>query len=820
MPPVPTYQVGTKLEVDKDCGKYSTSKGQWLVIAEVHSSPEGGYPDITFDVLRCEADADAVSKYLKAEAAKAGSADAGCKRQYDNIAKNHKVASLKKMSKSSWPHLATTWRLLATSPAEDDLVGKKVPLIAVIGDGQNEATLLTNALITKVEGDTVHLKPSAQDADVGFSSVTATKEKVLHAMRAADASAEPVFDGTGLPDDLLKLFTAWPLSQGVDKLSRKEILEFCAAAGIGVTDSATNPPVDHPVHDAEFDSYIRRSIKIVLANSLNKDLSLLASDVPSTPKGLGAYLGRAGKPPVNLVDPAPPPEDTSLPLSRALSKLAVTDSEWSKFLHASVTTTVTNADKRAEVKDSTARSMTYLERTLTDRQCTPVSIAALAHGKSKLWDHDRLLCFLDEMESQTALHSNAKGAVSHTHDSAALLAPVGARSTLGNENSADAEVRLAVKASAIAAVSDPNILRTLKSYFTAIDADADGATLQSMYAAETDSDVLRLLSAPIDDMEKLLHGVLADAVSSSLIRVRKSLDKRVEILILGKDYEPSALESTQIRRLRRGELGRVSLLGLLNKSDSNTRENPLAGFAKLSPANAAEDFVRALERVKSVFQVTRPSQALDVLRFFTLLTEHLHRARSRGATWHNCSVWYASLVRKVEKSAVSFHTGASGVSLHALEFDTTWITDHLTPYSRKLDEAIIDNKAARTGQPRNPQRPPNLDQNGKRKGKGKQQQRNKRAKKGDGTADADDDGTEPDPDDEPAPTPAGDKTNGGKTLPPKFGPKLQKMFADAEAKHGKEPGAGRIPCGFLFAAPKGCTHLDTHGRACAFWHFK
>ena len=60
MAPAPSYHVGTKLELDKDCNKYSTHGGQWIVIAEVHNTIDGGHPDLTFRVLCSEADADIV----------------------------------------------------------------------------------------------------------------------------------------------------------------------------------------------------------------------------------------------------------------------------------------------------------------------------------------------------------------------------------------------------------------------------------------------------------------------------------------------------------------------------------------------------------------------------------------------------------------------------------------------------------------------------------------------------------------------------------------------------------------------------------------
>ena len=57
-------QVGGLCPIDKDCHKYGTAPDQWAVITEVHPNADRSHIAVDFEILSCDADARAVSKYL------------------------------------------------------------------------------------------------------------------------------------------------------------------------------------------------------------------------------------------------------------------------------------------------------------------------------------------------------------------------------------------------------------------------------------------------------------------------------------------------------------------------------------------------------------------------------------------------------------------------------------------------------------------------------------------------------------------------------------------------------------------------------------
>ena len=333
---------------------------------------------------------------------------------------------------------------------------------------------------------------------------------------------------------------------------------------------------------------------------------------------------------------------------------------------------------------------------------------------------------------------------------------------------------------------------------------SDADALHGLLNAETQPNLVRLFTSPVDEIEKLLHGVVSDTVSVKILKVRKALDKRVEKLVLGDDYEASERESTQIRRLRRGELLSVRLLHLINLDDSGTPTDPLAGFGKLHSARAPELFLTAIHRVRDVISVSSPSLAPVASRFLRELSEQLQHARGRGATWTDCSRYYCSLMKKVEADSKLFVAG--GGNIRSLNFDMTLINDHSTKFARQLDEDIMDNKRSK------------LD-GGKGKGRGRGGDEGRGRGRGRGRGKPLDESDIPKDDgdkDDPA-------TKKGKEWGTYFPHKwqsnadLKKWFADARKEHGVEPTTKKIPCGFKYGAPNGCQG-GKDGKPCSFWH--
>jgi hypothetical protein len=817
-------KVGSKVKVDKDSPKWKTLTGQWLVITKFYPNAEQSKVAVDFEVLRTEADATAVSIYLST-LARGGTPTAAQKRLYDSIIASHRAMDpLVSVARGSWHHITSQWRdLLAESATEDEvspLVGRVITFIAVSHD--NIPTLLENAVVDRLDGDgSVVVKAPPDHPIFPGKEFTVSRAAVDAAPAEQSDSSVEVFKGAGLPADFLNapVFDRKGGKVPEADLLRSQFLDLCRSAGISTARDADDDD------DAGFDSYLRRSVKQLVAQASANGLSLdgTGAVVPdfSSPSALGKCLAKAKTKALDVSSGptvSPPPKS----LASALERTAVTASEWNKFLHAAVTITVEQPDKREGVRSSVPRSTAALERSLVAFGCT---IATLSSHPSKSKSSDDLLCLLDSLEASASAPNAKPDTVVVGAAADRLRAPPGSRSSIGNEHGTDAQVRLSVKSTAAEVIDNPALFAKLQTYFAALDLDDEAATLQAQLEAETDPHVVRLLSAPVDDLEKLLHGVLADHVSSSIIRVRNTLDKRVERLVMpSEDQDPTEREASQIRKIRRGEFKKVKLLELIDRADSGTSASPLAGFAKLPAEIAGEEFGRALDRMRTVIQVTRPNQALKALRFFTALVEHIRRARLRGATWEHCSSWYAAIAKKVESSAIKFATGSSDVSLHALDFNEAWISDHTARYNRDLDEAIVD--SMRSKPLPSGKRPLNLEGGGKgaggKKPKGKNKGKQKGKNKGASSSanNGDEDATEADDEEEDNTktlTLSSPNKKWGTFIPSTFGAATQKKFSDAHEKYGTHAD-GRFPCGFHCSQQGSCTHQKRTGKVCPFYH--
>jgi hypothetical protein len=822
-------KIGAIAVIDKNSLKYGTLTGQYLVVSKRYPSDERRNFAVDLLVLSSKADAEAVAEYLSLEADDSIAVPAAVKRTYDNIIANHlppapRVNPLVEVKRGSWYHVTSKWRELLGDLGADvsDLIGQVVPLLAAL-DEDGGPVLLRNARIDRTDEDTNFLVVVAkvnggaeEEFQVSAVSVRAALGDSPDAVDDADT-----FNAVGMTASVIALFNACPLSSrvvGDSNISRREVEEFLTGAGVADLHVGADT--------GERDVFLRFSVRSICsaAENAGQSLSLDNGKLPTVPSRLGKVLAEAGG---NLPPSADEDKDDSTQnlhtLSELLEKRAKHANEWNKFLEECIVTCVTQPDKRDEIRASASRTRAALERALIRFGCTPARVVAV--GAAKSCNADDLMCFLDAIAESPVQTPTGDRKDTSSHDSSSLRAPPGSRSSLGKSKDAEAEVKLSVKTSALALIEDKVAYQRLEKMFALAQIDPD--EVQRQLNQESNEHLVRLVSAPVENMEQVLAGCLADVVTTKVLKVREALDKRVERMVLGEDDEPTERVSSQIKRARRLEIHKVKLLELLDKKDSSTKESPLGGFASLSPASAGEDFALAVTRLRDIVTVTKPSMGPSAMAFFRELTERVRAARARGAPWEACSQFWRAVFKKVEAHSVSFASGAQDVSMHGLILDISWVTDYSFKHSRLLEEAIIDSKKGGK-QPDNDKRQKRTNPgkggggrgDGKGKGapkKGKRQKRKGKSKPAaagdDDNTDADDDEDEEDEEAEPVP----DKAAWGCFIPDHFGASTKKAFADAEAKHGKEASTGRLPCAFHFMGK--CDPSKRKGKQCSFWHF-
>ena len=820
-------KLGAMAVIDKNSVKYGTMSGQYLVVSNRYPNDERKEYAVDFMVLASKADAEAVAEYLSAEEEDADNVSPASRRTYDDIIANHlplvpRVNPLVAVKRGSWYHITGKWRELLDGLETDlsDLIGKVVPLIAAKDEDDNPV-ILKNARVDRLDDDTnfVVVVAKFNDGEEEEFSVSASSVR----MALEDTSDYDVdtdsFGAAGMPHSVIALFNACPLSskiEGDSNISRQEVEEFLTGAGIADLHVGSDT--------TERDVFLRFSVRGICSAAVSAGQSLDNGKLPTVPARLGKVLAEAGgKPPQSMdedKDESPPSFQT---LSELLEKRARHANEWNKFLAACIVTCVPQPEKREEIRASASRTRAALERALIRFGCTPARVVAV--GAAKSCSADDLMCFLDAIAESPLQPQTGGKADPAPYDPSSLRAPVGARSSLGKSKDSEAEVKLSVKTSALALIEDRAAYQRLEQMFSLVQTDPD--EVQRRLNAETNEHLVRLVSAPVKNMEHVLAGCLADVVTTKVLKVREALDKRVERMVLGEDDEPSERVSSQIKRARRLQIHRVKLLELIDKQDKSTKESPLGGFASLSPASAGEDFALAVTRLRDIVTVTKPSMGPSAMAFFRELTERVRTARTRGASWEACSQFWRAVFKKVEAHSLSFSTGAQDVSMHGLILDIAWVTDYSFRHSRLLEEAIIDGKNKKGANPKANKRssPEHNGKGGGRAGKGKsapgapkkKRQRGKAKRKlavGDTDTDADEEEEE---EEEEEAEPAPDKEAWGCFIPEHFGASTKKAFADAEAKHGKEAGTGRLPCAFHFMGK--CEPGKRKGKPCAFWHF-
>ena len=805
-------KVGADCLIDKKSLKYGTDVGQYLVVSKIHPSSTPSLCGLSFLALTTEADKDVCAGYLKAQANEEHSKEASLKSQFERIIASHLASPpMSDIKRGSWSHISSKWRDLCSpeSPSDsgDDLVGKIITMIAVHKDG--EPVIIFNARVERKataqdeqEGASLALRP--QPRYDGTDGVADLVFVAVDRVRAAISMVPPsgpleTVDGSALPPHIIAHFNRMQVTASVGRpaqLALSDVTAFLAGAGIELDEGAD---AEAP---AERDARARASIKSVYGIAKINKISPDLEPSPVDPTRFGQRLAGAHRVADQLAEERPLPP--AKPPAEVFRSLASSAPEWDKFVHASVTTTVSDPDKRAETRLSAERASAALGRTLARFGTSVASVRALGADKSQ--SADQLLCFLDALADKHAAQPLRQAASAEPGPS--LLAPPGSRPDMRTEGG-DADVRLSLTASALAMVNDAPSVALFEQYYLA--AQADPAKAQTMLNTEENEHVLRLLSTPIDDVEKLLQGVLSHSISTKVLAIRRALGERVERIILGKDYEPSEDESAQIRRAHRGDLSKVDLLKLIGKQGSASRLDPLGGFAQLQDHQAGECFALGINRLEKVLLYSRPSQAQACMSFFSLLVDTLSKARRRGATWADCSRFYASLLKKVQFDVKEFASAAAGskASSAVLNFDSALVTDYQRPYFRLLEEAIIDNKRGGKGKGKDRGKEPKVKSKGERakrkpdgQGKGKKGKKPKKAAEpeAEGEDDADD---EADADAE-AKVP-------GTFIPDNFGKAAKKMFAEAADKHGVSAD-GKIACGFHMKGS--CTRGDN----CHFWH--
>ena len=820
------FKIGNFVQIDKECSKYGTNDGQYLVIAKVHDNAEAKLVALDLEVVSSEADAHVVSKHLVL-LDEGKPIPAGLKRQYDRIMQAMLVVpTLKAIARGSWFHITTKWRDMAKNPewrgeeAERVVVGQKVPQIAVI-DGE-ECVILNNAEIDRLNADGSYTLKVADDEKVTdkkeFVVSKAALERALEG--APKKRAASTIDASSLTSDALKVLKQMPVTNACnrDYVSMEEIRILCSAAKYDVS---RHPDDD----DNTFNSYLLRSIKMLFTHASNADFTDLSawSNVPST---LGKQLLKVGKgsktmdlededAPDAISSNQPSSSKAKYPLSDAAERLATNAGEWEKFLHASVTSSVSNPDKRADTKSSMVRSRAALERALESYGCTVARVSSIGNPKSMT--SDELLCFLDSIEA------NQSPKQSSSWDSSKHAAPVGARPHVAKGDGIEAEVKLNMINAAASLIKSQASHQRLMSYAQLIE-ENKAEDAQRMLNNETDEHIIRLLLSPVDAVQTVLEGTVSNEISLNVLRIRKALDKRVEKAVMpSKDAEATTLESLQIRRARRGEFRKLKLLELINITDStHTIEKPLHGFERRG-ATAMDNFSEAVNRHRDIISVAHPHEGAQAMDFFRSLIAKVKKAKERGATWQALSKWYAALARKVEEGSAKFAAGASDVRLLALNLDTELIESQTSWYARQLDEDIIDARQAARVTTKEKKRPIPKAAAAKKKRGGK---RAKRGKKTDAVPPVQEDGEDsPDPDEEEeeedaaahTTPPPGDMT-WGTYVPDKWGQEIHASFAEALAAKGAQPGTNKLPCGWHFKGH--CDPTKRKGKECSFWHFK
>ena len=824
------FKVGNFVEVDKESPKWKTKEGNFIVISAVNANADPKLSSLNLLVASCQADAEALSKYLTLEDMQK-SIPSGVKRTYDNILRTALVTPpLVNVPRGSWHWISTNWRDLykdseARTTEEDttppEYVGEVLDQIAVISGG--EPIIITNVIVTKLNADGSYTVRTQPDNGQGVE-YEAKKEAIAAVVTTRSRPAPDAIDASSLSAEVLLILKRLSLSNACKQsnhISKSDARAVVSGAGM----DASRDPEDT---ESDYVAHLLRSLKRAFAHAAAGSADFSDKDViwSTNPTRLGSELrsaigdpkpidvGGAGGGSSAFSHPKAGDSGSKFPLSEAFQKLAVDQPEFQKFLQASVNTTVPNEAKRAETKDSLVRSRAALERTLVQHGSTLAAICMLAPPASM--SSDELMVHLDSLEASPVQQPGG-------WDASKYQPAPGARPHGPKGDGLDVDIKLSVITAAAAVINNKASFARLTTYIAAVD-NGNAYEAQKLLNDETDADVLRLLGSHVESIQTVLEGTVAPEVTRSVMRVRKALDKRIERFVLGKEKEATALESAQIRRAHRGQVRKLNLLELVDVSNSGfSQEKPLHGFAGRG-ARAETDFMLACNRWSSIIQCAQPHAASDALDFFRAMTSRVAECLSRGASWQVLSTWFASVTKRMTEDAAQFAAGAHDVKLMALNLDTEIIESHTTPHARKLEQDIADARfeAYSSSKKRALPDPGSHTGGDKRTRRGTRKPAKKKNKpngKPKPAAGADDD-TEEDgevssgkDDDAPPDGPSTEKW--GTFLPDKWGDKTKALFDKALKAKGLEKGTGKLPCGFWYNGECKCKG----GKTCSFWHF-
>ena len=98
------------------------------------------------------------------------------------------------------------------------------------------------------------------------------------------------------------------------------------------------------------------------------------------------------------------------------------------------------------------------------------------------------------------------------------------------------------------------------------------------------------------------------------------------MLRMGTDSIASDRVKIQVRNLRLARFQKVRYLGLLDKKDCGTSDDPLKGFAAEQDAEAL--FVRSMGRTGQVVALVNPTEAHSTTAFMSALVEFVTEERA------------------------------------------------------------------------------------------------------------------------------------------------------------------------------------------------
>jgi hypothetical protein len=197
----------------------------------------------------------------------------------------------------------------------------------------------------------------------------------------------------------------------------------------------------------------------------------------------------------------------------------------------------------------------------------------------------------------------------------------------------------------------------------------------------------------------MLHGLLADSVCTSVLRIRKVIDKRIKKLVLGADAKDAPLSvSNQIKLACRAQIDKIDLIALAGVSASGSfkHEDPLRQFASIGAGKAEGVFAKGWNRLYTIIAYKTPTQSTNALSFSNRLTADVDNYLTRGATWKDLSRWYRSVIAEVTEDVREFSSGDKSTAL--LNFDIAILDNVNAKHNTTLASDIADSKAEATEQ--------------------------------------------------------------------------------------------------------------------------